>query len=64
VSSVNRMAKTTQAISRTATLIVRSRLASMLGSVSGIKRSDQSNNHPMSDSLLVLPGTESEQRKP
>jgi hypothetical protein len=46
-------AKTTQAISGTATLIVTSRLAGMLDRVAAIEGSDQSHNQPISDSPFI-----------
>jgi hypothetical protein len=50
--------KDEQAISRTAALIVTSRLAGMLDRVSAIASSDQSHNQPILDSPLILPRTE------
>ena len=58
VSSVNMVAKTTQAISRTAAFIVTSRLACMLDRVSASESSDQSHNQPISDSPFIPPRTD------
>ena len=56
VSSVNKVAKTRQAISRTANLIVTSRLAGMLDHVSAIESSEQSHKQPIQMACSYCPG--------